>query len=259
MKTKKKLLLISDSMVSKKGGIYFAMNDTFLQFIRHLKDHFEHVTLCCPVSKIHTEQSSTSMFPIDIAENLEIRETFPYKSVADYYKKLPLIFFNNIPVFINSVKNADMILLRAMGMNTFLVALIAFLYRKSVFSYIVGDQKLIVEMGSKYKGVKLTAALFVSNFHSFLYKKIIRLSNATFFLSTELKNKLGKFNSNSYFMFTSLIEENIISNINNSLDYPHDLANTLNLLYVGRLSHEKGLEYLIQSVGLLIEEGYNIK
>ena len=247
--TNVKLLLLNDSILYSQDTAYFSKSDTFLQFICYLKDHFYNVTICSPVLTTNTVTESWFRIPIDETNKITIQKSFPYLSVVDYYKKLPLIFLYNLPVFIKAIKKADMILLITSGMNSFMIAFLAKLYGKPIFTYFVGDQRSIVRKGSKYKGIRLVIAQLIANFHVFLHKRIVSISKASFFISSDLERRLGKYNNNSFIVIASLVNENDIS-IDNS---PHTDTDT-RLLYVGRLSHEKGLDCLIQALPYLVKE-----
>ncbi len=250
-----KLLILSDSLLYKKNGSYFS-KDTFLKFLKYFKRYFGYITICAPVS--HDILKTESLYRISLFDNgtIDIRETFPYITVIKFYKKLHMILFYNLPLFIKKIKTADIVFLRVPAMNAFLVAFLAWIYKKSVFCYFVGDERSVILNGGKHKCLRLRIALIISKFHSFLYKKIIRFSKASFFLSTELKNKYEKYNTNSFFIFTSLIDRSDIY-IRKKKLYKHH--NTIKLLYVGRLSHEKGILYLLQSMQSLIQIKPGIK
>jgi glycosyltransferase involved in cell wall biosynthesis len=254
MKGKMKLLLISDPVLHKRNGSYYSL-DTFLKFALHLGQHFEKISLCCPV--LETDSSNEVLFriPLEETQNIEIVCTYPYESVVEYYRKLPVIVTHNMPILEKAIRESDAIFLRIPAMNAFPAAYLAKKYRKPIFSYFIGDEKAILKTGSKYKGLTRSAALAVSRLHDVLYRKIISSSRASFFLSSQLKEKYGRYSENPFLIFTSLVEGAAASGRNGSGNH----NGCKRLLYVGRLSHEKGLEYLIRAVEYLNREKYDVK
>ncbi len=251
-----KLLILSDGAVYKQSGEYYS-KDTFLLFIQNLSEYFAGITLCIPVSNTPPQREESLSKPFESWNNsrrLKIIEIYPHKTVINFYKKFPLIFVKNLLPLAKSVKDSDIVFLRLPAINGFLVAILALLYNKPIVCYVVGSEENVVETGSKYRSTTKKLALNIARIHSFFYKKILKHSKVVFFLSSELKNEFGSENKNSYLTFTSLVEKKDILLRNNTFQ-----SNGITLLYVGRLSHEKGLDYLIHAVVDLIQDGFKVK
>lgn len=250
-----RLLILSDGAVYKQSGKYYS-EDTFLRFIQNLSEYFEDITLSIPVSNspLKKEKLLFKLFESWDSSNLKIIETYPYRTVINFYRKLPLILIKNLPLLTKAVKNSDIVFLRLPAMNAFLVSLLSLFYNKPVVCYVVGSEEEVVEKGLKYRGILKKLASNIAHLHSFIYKKIVQRSKVAFFLSGGLKTEFGSRNDNSYLMLTSLMAEKDIQVRNDTIQ-----NDTVTLLYVGRLAHEKGLDYLIYAIANLVHEGFKVK
>jgi len=138
-------------------------------------------------------------------------------------------------------------------MNSFLVYLLAMMYNKPIVTYVVGSEIDIIRFSSKYSGFLRFTALLIADIHFLFYRKMVKRSLVSFFLSRKLMERFRA--RNAYFIFTSLIKrKDIIIRTPSYLE-----KRGVNILYVGRLTHEKGLKYLIQAVPILIDRGFNVK
>jgi hypothetical protein len=244
-----KLAIVSDTAVFHQGGEYFS-GDTFLQFVAHLGNHFDGITFLTPVFE---RPPKTPLFQIPLGDGgrIEIAATCPYENVVEFYLHAPQILLRNAPVFARAIRGADAVLMRLPAMNSLLAAVCARIYRKPLFSYVVGNEQECVETGGKYRGFWKHAALAAASFHARLYRVMVRRSNASFFLSTQMKTTLGNGRANEMLMFTSLVDSAGIGVHGNGVMH----HGALRLLYVGRLSREKGVAYLLEAVALLRRGG----
>jgi len=242
---------VSDGSVYKEDGEYYSA-DTYLDFLEEICKNFSATTLCIPVSQGRVGNKIFKDFQED---RLKIIETFQYRTVINFYKNLPLVLIGNFFTFLREIKKSEVVFLRLPAMNGFLIALLAFIYKKPVISYLVGDEYEIIRTGNSYKGLQFKIALAVSRLHTFICRKIISFSKVSFFLSTELKSKFSVGKESDFFVFTSLVEESGIT-INKEIS---TLSDTLQMLYVGRLSYEKGLEYVIHAVQHLVRDNISVK
>jgi glycosyltransferase involved in cell wall biosynthesis len=243
-----KLLILSDSVVYREGAQYIS-NDTALDFFAHqLSAHFASVTLCVPVSCKKGAKQLTYRFPADA---VDIVETYAYRTVAGFYKNLPIVLCRNFWPILRATRLVDIVLLRLPAMNSFFVTLLAWIWGKPLYCYFEGDEKSVVNTRVKYKGWRLWIASTVATLHFCLYKLAVSYSKASFFLSMDLKRKFEKHNGKLYLTYTSLIEDGDIR-----IKESQRMGNPVRVLYVGRLSYEKGVEYLIRSMRSLGQDGY---
>lgn len=244
-----KLAIVSDTVVLRQGGEYFS-EDTFLQFVTHLGNHFDGITFLTPVFE---RPPKTRLFQIPLGDGsgIEIAATCPYERVVEFYLRAPQILLRNAPVFARAIRGTDAVLMRLPAMNSLLAAACAQIYRKPLFSYVVGDERECVVTGGKYRGFWKQAALAAANLHARLYRAMVRRSKASFFLSTQMKMTLGTGRANEMLMFTSLVNGAGIS----APGFGGTHRGAPRLLYVGRLSREKGVAYLLEAVALLRRGG----
>lgn len=241
-----KLAIISDGLVHRSEDGYFS-RDTFFYFITdHLSRHFERIWLCTPVRKASLPPGDCPNPPVR-PESVTIVETIPYETVSNFYKKLPVIAPVNLARIMKPVRDSDALFLRIPAMNSFAAFLLAKIWGKPIISYLVGDEEEIVRKGGKYRGFAKKIATAAALVHRCAYRYMISSSSAALFLNPRLMKKFPK-EDNAYFTFTSLIKKDDIRP-RKSLEIESPLC----LLYTGRLSHEKGVEYLLYSARLLLD------
>jgi glycosyltransferase involved in cell wall biosynthesis len=195
------------------------------------------------------EHKKLSRIPLNLKTKLELIFTHTYRGIMDYYKKLPKMLFSNFFSLREVMKKSDLIFLRIPTMNTFLTYFLIKIYKKPFITYQVGDEKEIVRNSTKYNNFSRFLAHTMASIHSALYKKIIKKAAVSFFLAPQLMELTKK--KNSIFFFTSLITDQDISYHQMNAD----MTSPINLLYVGRISNEKGLAYLVHAVKNLIQKG----
>jgi glycosyltransferase involved in cell wall biosynthesis len=240
-----KLLILSDAPIYRVEGEYYSQ-DTFPKFIGGLNKYFSAITMLSPVYDGRNGANLLYKLPCNDKGPI-ILGTSPVASVTEYYRRIIKILVYNIPIFCKALKESDAILTRSPAMNTFIFALLAIMYRKPVFCYFIGDEKSVIKSGTKYKGIKYYLALVISNIHNLLYRIIFSFAKASFFLSEDLRKKYVKNKDNSYFMFTSLIDD---SDIEKKTEIG-EIGLNPTILSVGRLSPEKGIQYLIRAMPIM--------
>ena len=247
-----KCLVIADKPIWKLNAKLYS-RDTFPIFISNLSFYFQTIYYCAPL--VETSSAQISFLDISSVFNNKCRliKTVPYKGVLDYYRKFLFIFVHNFITVKRVLKNCDLIIIRIPTMNSFLVYLLAMMYNKPIVTYVVGSEIDIIRFSSKYSGFLRFTALLIADIHFLFYRKMVKRSLVSFFLSRKLMERFRA--RNAYFIFTSLIKrKDIIIRTPSYLE-----KRGVNILYVGRLTHEKGLKYLIQAVPILIDRGFNVK
>lgn len=247
-----KILVISDRPLYLQETVYYSI-DIFVKFVSHLSLFFDEVYYCAPVIRDNlTVDPRKAPFMIDQNDKFKIIQLYPYTSVIDYYKKLPLNLIRNFLLLKEYFKYVDVIMLIIPAMNSFLGFFLSLVYKKPVITFVVGDEKQIVTCGSKYKGLVKVIAKTVTNFHSVFYKVIIDKASVSFFLS---RNLMKYFKSNnSYFTFVNLISDQDIVTRDDTQIYK--IPKTI--LFSGRLTHEKGVNYLIKAIKLLKDSNFSL-
>lgn len=243
-----KLCIVSDGAVRLKEAGAYGSRETFPLYVNALSKYFSKIFCVLPVYRQRSEEVSFLWRP---AHNVAVVEAYPVSGVAEYYRYLPLVLAKNLPAISRCVRECDGVLLRMHGMNNYLSFMFARRYKKGIASYVTGDQKTIVREGSKYKGVKKILARGMAGVHEFMDSWIIKHANINFFLGSCLATthgqRLGDCGRN-HFSFTSLVaSEDIVEG-----QEPELSKEKVKLLYVGRLSGEKGLPYLIEALAKLV-------
>ncbi len=244
------LCLLSDGPIRKRNNSYYYAADTALKFfMENVASYFDHVSLCVPVIKdqdgSHLEAGLISFDP----QRIRIVETYPCKSVAEYYLKLPFILKRNVGLFYKEMQNTDVIFLRLPAMNAFLIYFLNSLRKKKInlICYFEGNEKEIIVRSHRYRGLLNKISIWIASLHSIVYQRIVRAAKVAFFLSSAMKNEYACGKNNAFFIFTSLLDD---ADIHRRPSGPCS-DNKIKLLYVGRLSHEKGIEYLLKSIQML--------
>lgn len=249
-----KLLVLNDELAFRKGGDYF-WRTTFSLFAVRLASYFEEVVILSPISSAVPRGNHLVSIPLKHMRGVRIEPTYPYSHVVDYYLKLPKILASNIPIYSRAVQWSDAIYLRIPSANAAIVAAMAYRYHKPMVTHVAGDERETVRQGRKYRGWKRPFALLMANLHESLYKAYVSRSQATIFLSQELRDRLagpsGREKDNTYTMFVSLVEE---SEPHPQIGIP-PTGDPIRMIYVGRLAHNKGIDYLLQAVDRLHGEG----
>ena len=247
-----KCLVLSDGMLfeDKDANRYYSF-DTFPKFVSIFASFFERTTFCVPLSGKHVKDIF-SLYGKDLVD-LDIIGTHPYFTKLDFYKKLPVILVKNGIVFNKILKEVDVVFMRLPCQNSFLMTLLARLRKKPLVAYFMGDEEEIVRQGHKYRGIGESIAIAFSKFHKILYRLITKRTVVSFFLSEDLRRKYGHLRENEYLIFSSLIDEHeIIPREDTCRNEP------IEIIYVGRLAHEKGIRYLVYAIDELKKSKLNV-
>lgn len=247
-----KCLVLSDGMLFKDmdADRYYSF-DTFPKFVSIFASFFERTIFCVPLSGKQVKDIF-SLRGKDLAD-LDIIGTHPYFTKLDFYKKFPVILVKNGIVFNKILKEVDVVFMRLPCQNSFLMTLLARLRKKPLVAYFMGDEEEIVRQGHKYRGIGESIAIAFSKFHKILYRLITKRTVVSFFLSEDLRRKYGHLRKNEFLIFSSLIDEReIIPKDDTCQNEP------IEIMYVGRLAHEKGIRYLVYAIDELKKSKWNV-
>jgi len=238
----------SDGAVYKSGNQYYC-NSPFLFFAKEIGSFFDKTCFVIPVQK-----SSEKRDVFKIYDNQSIVPLKPYSGVMEYYSKLPFYLIKNSLAMFSAIRKSDVVFLRIPSMNAILAFTLSLIFKKKIVTYCVGNEVEIVSEGGRYSGKYIgSVALGIAKFHRLKQKMIVKKASVAFFLGSELRDKLGGTNKNSHITFTSLIR---------SSDITYRSVCTkkeINLLYIGRLGHEKGIHYLIEAYKNIAKTKKNVK
>ncbi len=247
-----KLSIIRNSLVYKVNGHYYS-SDTFLHFVKFWAPYFKSILLIVGMKELD-DPSELDRFnlkkPLDLPDNMILYEMKHFQAtVIGYYKNLFSLIKDNLVEYREIFAKSDVLLL----MVPSIVSMVSYFVLRStgvpIISYVIGDQVEIIKHGSKYKGLMNLFALAVSRAHEFVHKRIINNSRAVFYVGSDLEKKYPFSGEFAYKTFSSVILEEDIVSRSSFLD-----KGPVRLLYLGRIAHEKGLQYLVDSIRILKEQ-----
>ncbi|WP_270641868.1 glycosyltransferase family 4 protein [Paraclostridium sordellii] len=235
-----KTLTIYYSMTFYKQGDNYYCNGAFGRYLDELSKYIEKINVCVPVSK------QTSLKNLDYkitSQNIYIQEMPDYRNVIGSIKKsIPSI------VALKSFSKhwKETVYIRWPSPYSYIVFLICRFKKIKTVVHIVGDSKSVVENGNKYKGLFKYLAIMYAKFQDTLLRKIMKKS-------INISNGVG--------MRRIYSDINVpVNEIRTSTIMKQDIKekkitlkekNSVNLLYVGYLRQEKGLNYLLEALKLL--------
>jgi len=237
-----RLAMVKDGRLLRyKGGMYTI--DTSYRFVSHLAKFVEAVDLYAVLTDVGDENDISGHPQVTFPENVRVVPTYYYRSVVDYYRNLPGILRNNWRLFKSGFAEADAVFLSLPSTNSIPAYEAARKAGTPVVTEVVGYQGSVVAKGDRYRGALRWAAWTVSLIHNRLFERILSGSREVFFLGTELRNAYRTGGASSHITFLSLVEDADI--IGREDFFPEG---ELRLVYVGRLSHEKGLYHLLDAI-----------
>ena len=241
-----RMAILNDAPLSKSGYGWSA-SDPFHKFVGAVA-RLCHVNLVCPVKKSeNTIKSGVFILPEDASIN--VYNSLPAVSISAFYARLPKLILINFRQYRAACRASDAVFLRMSTPNSFLLFIIAKLSRKPIIVFFPGNPLDVAMEGSKYLGFVREIALLVGNFHLFLWKKTAKKSSLVFASSRLIANLVMGQNGNARILRTSLISDEEIR-----VDI-RPVISKLNLLYAGRLSHEKGLVDLLNAAKIIRNTG----
>lgn len=233
----KKITIFYGMSFQKKNNQYFC-NGAFGRFIDELSIKAETIILCVPVT---SKELSNKGYQIK-ARNIHVVELPYYSGILDSLKETLSIK----KIIKNNIQDWDNIYLRIPTPFSYYVFKLGKKYKKDMVLHIVGDTKEVVASGKKYKG-----------FTRFLAKKVANyLEEVTFKLVEKLPTLVNGINLyNKYKKYPRVKNINTSTMFKKEIHYKESSSEKMGykILYVGVLRHEKGLDYLLESlIDLLI-------
>lgn len=250
-----KLLVVSESPLEKIGPTYYAV-DTWVRFICNLADHFDEVTLVAPVKVVDVTEKTQppkDSWPIALG-NLQVYHHEYYNSYLTYYKYWPTHVLKWRRAFNALINRHDAVLLRLPSPMVSLISRIAQKKKRPLAVLVAGDLRGASDRIQYSKGPKRWLYIFLANL---LVAQEVwggRRASLICAYSGELaqrhRNTSGKIIK---FRTPHLTERDFL--------YRDDTCKEKNikLLSVCWLNPNKGLEFLLDAVALLINKGYKIQ
>lgn len=237
----KKSLLIFDDQVLYFDGFNYSSDEAHILFMIGLSNHFSELSF---VARILPERR-TGMYVIP--DDIDIIELPHYDSVPQLLtRKLKLI-----PVIIRILhKKIDKWSFIWVSWPTpiaLLIILIAKIFNKKSIISLVVRQNLNELVRLRYKGISKFIGLFIIEFIDF-WGRLWKQNLTVFTVGQEMFKKYSKIYPSVFLTkLPPLSKKHIIK----SLETTEKQEEFINLLYVGRLEPEKGIDILLQAVGNL--------
>ncbi|MFE0507721.1 glycosyltransferase [Peribacillus butanolivorans] len=233
---KKSITVFYSSSIKLYNGEFYC-NGGFGRFFSKLTEKYDKVYLCAPC--IHVNEQ-----PIDfkiIKKNWELQKLPQYTSYIGSFKFLPAV----IKKIIEYSKVWSKLYIRFPSPFALTCALIASFRGVDFVLHVVGDTKVIVNQGTKYKGITKLAANVYCHFHDYSIRALIKISRGTLFNGSGMRRIYGKPDDKIKEIRTSTFDKSEIF-------YRNDNGYS-NILFVGYLRHEKGVPILLDALNYLPE------
>lgn len=236
----------------RKSGEVFYVSDPFFFFALRLAEHFGKSIFVCPILPLSMKRpfSHDQNFCINhLPAAVEIVQVRPLASMVGFLLKLPVILLSDFGTYLRVIKGSRVILLRLPAPHCIIAFPLAKMFDKTIVTYYASDIKNVVFSGDKYKGAIKAVARLSARIVSGILGYLVEKSDATIFLSRELQRRHSQ--KNSHYAFASLISKDDIVERTSEIWS----ARAVSLIYAGRLTHEKGLAYLLRSLSILSNAG----
>lgn len=246
--TRYPLLVVDDSPFTIAGGMARPRAGDFYRFALHLGVRAGGITICSPVFGRRAQPLALPEAH-DVPTPSRLVPTFPYSRVVHYLQRLPLALWRNTPIFLRATRQAALVLIRIPAANAPLAFLIARLLRRPTVLLVVGHPAGAALM-SRASGRTRSAVVRAAARGEWAVITWMARRSATIAYGTDIADRLIACGvSDVATGFTSLIQE--------LPPHPHrPQANTApRILYVGRLTAEKGVDVLLDAVDLLNRRG----
>lgn len=232
-------LVIYYGMVATKIHNKYYLNGAFGRYVDELSKYYEHIYLVLPtITKDECDKTDYCL----TSERIVMQELPYYDGVVDALRKK-----REITDAIRKYSSYWDSTVYIRWPTPFFKLVTAIANRKClpVCYHLVGDSELVVKTGTKYKGILRMLAIAYAKYTASQVKRIIK-STPTLVNGNGLRRLYS--NSNQYIkeIRTSTFYKNEIVQ-----KEPRDIGKCINLLYVGYLRHEKGIEYLIRAIDLI--------
>jgi glycosyltransferase involved in cell wall biosynthesis len=250
------ILMIFGGSAMYEGTDGLRTADTFAFFVNSLAAKFSKILYCAPVYHGYWEGSELvekmSRIAFD-SSKVELIETYPSRSLLDFYKRLPCILYRDLRMLKNAVHRADVLFFRIPSVTTIIGLLLALIYGKPFVTYYASDLKKVVLEGRKYSGIRRLFAVPSAYVHHALFRYMTKQAAVAYFLSDEVMSEHRM--DNAVFVFTSIVSERDITK-----RVPQDLkGRAVCLLFVGRLTHEKNLTDILRALAILDTMGVDAR
>lgn len=236
------LFLTDDGYTREPDGKIYPNAGDIGYFISEFGDRFDQIDMVVPL----TDGPLTDREPYRWADNLSFHHLTPYRNSLQFLRRLPTALLRDLPVVWKAVRRADVVWLRLPALNGPLLYALARLQHKPIGVWVVGDPVAVVESESERGRLFKLRLAGAKAYWKFLQH--ISRRNPTLAYGREIVAKLGPDPEGRITnFFTSLVRTSDLV-----VEAKHKPAGApLRVLYLGRLSPEKGIGDLVEALRLL--------
>lgn len=186
-------------------------------------------------------------------DGVVVRPRRGYGRAKDFYKSF---FLNSFRAFVDIyriLKDYRAIVIAGPCCSAPYAHLAAWIQRKPVIGYVIGDNREVVKHSKEYAGIQKCFANLIARWE-WAAMEMLAKTHKVIALGPDLAKSLSKYSGNVSLGFSSLIRD---EQITSSKPFPQ--IPTLRLLSVCRLSQEKGLEWALKAMSILEKQGCNFE
>jgi glycosyltransferase involved in cell wall biosynthesis len=236
MVEKKEITIFYSNSIKLYKGKYYC-DGAFGRYFIKLTKNYKKVFLCAPTVELDNQPNDFEL----VKDNWELQSLPSYSTYAESVKYFPLVFAR----LLKYSKKWTKLYIRFPSPYSLLCAVIAKLRGINFVLHVVGDSKVIVNKGTKYKGLTRVLANTYCSYHDFTIKILIKFSEGSLFNGFGMRRLYSDTNRKIKEIRTSTFDKDEI--------YCRNDNDITNILFVGYLRHEKGVSILLNAFNQLGE------
>lgn len=243
------LAIVLHARVYRVGAVYYADMPNLLDLLVALRRRAGRVVLCVPTAHVDTAPVWTQQLPAD----LEVEELPFYGSNVALIRRSPSLLFGLLRVMIPGMRNWDVVAGVAPSAFGMLSVLIALLFRRRVFFLVRGN--VLASIRAEHGGLRLRKLLIVGAMRplDMIARLLIRSGVPTFTFGPALA---ALYPGPRVHVLRGYARAAIVGpQAPPPLNDPDALRH---LLYVGRLTGEKGVDVLIRALSRIVAHGLDV-
>ncbi|MGA1875200.1 MAG: glycosyltransferase family 4 protein [bacterium] len=238
------LAMFHDWIIWKEGEEYF-LDDAFSKFVTAFDQDFDYITFCGRVAA--RKKAGPHLYPLDPFKHRVC--PFPYYgNIYSLYRRGLLILPKIMQTVKQNLDHWDLVWLEAPHPVGVLAAYLC--RRKNKPFFFLVRQNLQEQVRHRNRGIKRSVSILSVHLLERLSQYLARQA-LIFTVGQEMLNRYQKRRLPAFPVIISLVSEKDLM-----LNLPQEprTPESIKLLSIGRLDPEKGLDYLIRAVEILIED-----
>jgi glycosyltransferase involved in cell wall biosynthesis/acetyltransferase-like isoleucine patch superfamily enzyme len=234
-------IVVFYSMLFREFNGTFYCNGAFGRYIDELANRYDKVYLCVPVERL--EDDCYNDYSLQ-SKNVIIQSLPPYNGYLGALKNARSI---KQKIKIESASWNSPVILRWPSPFFMLVSAICTKRCLPLMLHLVADTTKVIKNGSKYNSLSRFAAVLFSRFLDFNVSKLL-IKTPALFNGRDLRRLYDHKDNKNLEIRTSTFFQSEVNTVVKNFN-----KDNIKVLYVGYLRHEKGLQYLLKAISLLLE------